>query len=784
MSTHIRHSGVSLAERPAAPPLRRVWQVPTFLAGLLAIAGVYLGRPLWHSAPTRGPGDDLAAVRRLLDEPNADPNEIVTRARTLLDRVEADTPQAGEAHHLLGRALARSAATAAADQAPAIWREARTHLEEADRLGVAGLDQPRLRYQLAEAWLRAGGDKGRILDYLNQGIAAGAEERLEAFGLLAEAHLLPPADVKAALEANSKQLAQPTADDRLLAPARLRRGELLLQLKQLAKAREALEYVGRSAPPATRAHARLLLARCYQDEEKWEQAAAQWEQALADRDHPPPEPGAAAYALGTCYRRLPGREREAEQAWQRALPHGGPHAQAAALRLAELLLHEKPGEDTLPLFRQALGAVTRAEEYQNALIPLSEVQALLERGSAVCREAGVHERARDLARLLEKTGAAGRALTLAAEATEAWAIRLRGKNPGQARQLFREAGTTFEQAAAAGAPAADALLRGGACFRQAEAHADVVRVLDAVVRRPDLPERKGEAWFRIGEAQEALKQPDQARGAYSECIKHGGPFDHHARYQLAFFDLAAGDTDAAIKQLVPNVSFLEKVPEEARDRELYVKTLVTLGDLLVRQGRQENYQEPLSLYTRALEQVREKPAAWPIRFRLGECYRHLATRALAARDRALDPKVKQNSDDERLGFLAESSKAFENLEHELLAHRQAQGGLDPEQQALLDSLDFRIAGARFDRGQFPDALPRYQALAAKRAGTLEELVALEGVAWCARQTGADELLRATLDRVRTAARALPDALFTGNSEREKRAYWETALPRRLAGEAP
>src|SRR5439155_16492171 len=135
-----------------------------------------------------------------------------------------------------------------------------------------------------------------------KGSLEAADDLGEAYGLLTQAYLrLPTPDIPSALASNLKHLQLPTANDDLLAPARLLRGELLLRLKDAAEARKVLSRIGESAPPTILARARILLAQSYQDEASWGQAAQLWEQALADRRQEPPARGRLLYNLGLCY---------------------------------------------------------------------------------------------------------------------------------------------------------------------------------------------------------------------------------------------------------------------------------------------------------------------------------------------------------------------------------------------------------------------------------------------------------------------------------------------------
>ena len=56
------------ASEGARRPLRELWQVPVFVAGLLALTGVWLARPSGAEPGGRQAERDLAASRRALDQ--------------------------------------------------------------------------------------------------------------------------------------------------------------------------------------------------------------------------------------------------------------------------------------------------------------------------------------------------------------------------------------------------------------------------------------------------------------------------------------------------------------------------------------------------------------------------------------------------------------------------------------------------------------------------------------------------------------------------------------------
>ena len=63
--------------------------------------------------------------------------------------------------------------------------QARTHLEQADRLGVADSDRPKLTYRLAKTWLLLGLDAAQVVAALQKSIEL-ADDPSEGFGLLAK----------------------------------------------------------------------------------------------------------------------------------------------------------------------------------------------------------------------------------------------------------------------------------------------------------------------------------------------------------------------------------------------------------------------------------------------------------------------------------------------------------------------------------------------------------------------------------------------------------------------
>src|SRR5262249_41995203 len=154
------------------------------------------------------------------------------RAEDVLARSEMFSRRTGEAQFLLGTIRLRQASAAAAPHTVEAWQKARFHFQEAEQLGVPDEDKPKLCQRLGITLHFTGVEPQRVLDYLRQ-FPEAADDLATYYSALTQTYLrLPVPDVRAALNANQKLLALPTADDAILAPARLLRGELLLQVKE------------------------------------------------------------------------------------------------------------------------------------------------------------------------------------------------------------------------------------------------------------------------------------------------------------------------------------------------------------------------------------------------------------------------------------------------------------------------------------------------------------------------------------------------------------------------
>src|SRR5579884_3138471 len=99
-----------LAESGTTPSLGQLWQVPTFVLGVVALVAAWLTHPLGHEHPLRQLEHDLTTARHLLSRPDGDAETAATHAQRALDIATRSFPeQAGEAAYLLGTAHLRLA---------------------------------------------------------------------------------------------------------------------------------------------------------------------------------------------------------------------------------------------------------------------------------------------------------------------------------------------------------------------------------------------------------------------------------------------------------------------------------------------------------------------------------------------------------------------------------------------------------------------------------------------------------------------------------------------------
>lgn len=764
-------------QRPALPASallagkvqpRQLWQVPVFVVGLVALLGVWLSRPSGRVLEGRVLERGLESVRAALAETPAEAGRALKLGQDALSRCERFPERAGEAHFLVGSSYLFLAGQAGSADAAELWQQARTHLEEAQSLGVPETDRPSLLYRLGKTWFQAGVDAKRVLDCLAPAVEQAADDPVEGFGMLAQTYLhLPVPDVRAALETTRKQLALPTDNEVLLAPARLLQGELLLYLKEPAEAAKVLERLGTDLDPALLPRTRTLKARCYHDQGLWGEAAKLWEEILADQSQPLAEPGWVLFYLGQCYR-AQGNSADAGRVWESALAYRGEEGQAAAFHLAELRLAGQQPATALDCFERALRDVTTPAGLQNRLVDLPQARRALELGCQRYREMGDFDRAQKLARLYEKLALPGVARQRGGQAAEAWALECRSKqSEEEARLHFREAAAAYEAVAdAVSAPAEKAqwLRRSSERYLQSQEPARALVVLKRFLEVETAPEPLAEAWFNLAQVTLTLNDEASAVAAFRKCIEFPGPFAFRARHRLAQIDIENGFLNEAEEILKQNLAMTHFSPND----DTHKKSLFTLATLMYQRS---NHHQAAVRLQEALDRYPSDPRAVEARYQLAECYRQLSTEENQKQSaKNLTAAAQTHYREQYRHWLKQSAANYQKLTDDLSA-RQAVAPLPVGEETLLRQADFALAECRFDLGQYEEALQLYQTLAARYRRQVEELIALRQIwryYWVQRKP---DKARDTVKQVQAALQGINDKTFASHPAKQTRQDW-------------
>lgn len=777
----------------ARPRKRDLWQVPTFFLGVVALTGACLGHPLWRQGQVRCLERSLAAATQTLQRDDASVDEVLEKVSAVLEATERYPQLAARAHLLIGEARLRQAATSDDAEARQLNTTARSHLEQADRLGVSDAERARLVYALARVWERTGEPARRVIDALEESAPRlPPAEAARAYALLTDIYLRPPQlQITEALAVNRKLLDLPTVDEELLAPARLLRGELLLKLQSPAEAREALKYIKPPAPPHLIRKARYIEARTYQDEGQWARAARNWQELLDDREpsvehEHSVQQGMILYNLGVCYRHLDEPD-EAARVWERAMRvDDAPEAPAAALALAELRLLGSEPVSAMDAFTRAVREVQRPEDWSPIAIELSQVREIFERGWKVYHNLGRYDSAMQLARLYARVAPHGEASRRFAQAAQSAArvkrerslkvedaLQLRAEE-NAARELYRLAAVAFDEAAEAlSVPVeqGNCLWLSVECHLQARNPNAAVPVLERFVKLGQPTDKLGEAWFLLGETRHTLGRDEDAVSAYAECIrlKHSGPHAYRARYQIALHKIARGAWDEAQDDLELNLKLLRFEPDaEAQENSLY-----ELGSLLF---RRRNYRMSSFRLEEALHLFPHSPRTVLARFHLAECYRSLAAQEsqnIRLPERTSPDALAHFQKQYRI-WLEKASQGYEELAR-IIVERQAAMPLTTEDEAILRQASFAAAESRSNLGQYNEAIRLYEPLVTRYRDRVETLHALAGIAQCWWRQGAMDQAKATVQLIRNAMKELDDSAFNQPSSQWSRQEWEKWL---------
>ena len=762
---------------------RNAWHVPVFVLGLATLIAVCLARPwLLRGAEERHVGRQLTEARELLQRPDADLDRVVSLTQAACALSDRRPRAAAIGHFLAGSAYLKKIDREPAGEAAEDLQDACSHLEQAEALGIPDEDRPQLRYRLGKAWYRTGREPSAIIERWKDSIPGGADDAAEAYDLLAHAYLrLTNPDLDAALQANTQMLRLLLDEDRILSPARLFRGELLLKLHRPDEAREVLRMLGVNAAPGLAAQARLLRAGCSEEEQHWAEALALWQETLADPAAPPKQPDQVYYHLGLCYRKLDQSE-EASKAWQECLRISqGDAGPAAALGLAGLrLLRDHNPSAALEAYTRALRDVSGPSTWRNSFVSLAKVREELESGCHILRETGQYAFAIQLAIVYEKLSPNGKAQELRGAAARQWALARKdaARKPGvveadrkneeeEARALDHQAGEAFEKGAdVAATPAdqADRLWLGANCYLDAKDSARAAPVFERFLSLKDQSERIGEAWFRLAEARHELHDEEAEWGAYRRCADSPGSFACRARLRLAAAAVAKGELAQAESLLDKN---LEPADHDV-DPETRQKSLFLLGDVHL---QRHSLQSAILTLEQALHDHPEGSEALQAQFQLAECYRLLAIEAAQFRDESKQVETRKFSEKQFREYLSKAAAKYQELA-DALAESAKVRALTKEEEEVFRVAAFTAARSRFNLAEYEEAGRLYDGLAVRYRDKIDSLEALVGVARCARARNDEKRAAAAIVLMKQTLDALPDDQFPQDPEAWDRKKWQ------------
>lgn len=739
-------------------PLGQLWQVPAFLVGVAALAGLLLSRPLWRDPEERRLERQLHELRQGLARPEIDSQRALALEEEVGGRAEVFPAKAGTAHFLLGSLYLRLGEGGTGPEAPARLAAARRHLERADGLGVSEEDNPSLRYRLARSWHLTQDNPQGIIDVLTAILDERFTEAAQGYDMLARAYLrLSPPNPEQALEANKKLLALPTADEELLIPARLLQGELLSNLKRPAEARSVLIRIGAAAAAPVRARARELRAQLSQQLEDWGEAVQLWEAALADDACPPADPARVRFDLGRCYRAL-GNLAKAEDAWKAVLSSSGDQAQAAAFELAELAWC-RDVDAAVDYFERAVREVNGPSTYRNSILDLAAARERLRNGAGRLCAQGDFPRALKMTRLYQRVADTPEVLKLRGQTEEAWGTALReARDPGAAVH-FSEAGDAYARVATATPEERPAWRRRAAdMYREAGADAKAIEQLRLFVAEEPAPEACGGGHLGIAQAFERLNNRMEAEKAYLKCIQFPGAAAWRARFRLAELKIADGNLGDAETDLGHCLDLMNETDS------LYPRVLFTLADV---HFKNQHFQKARDRYTEALARSTPTPALSPYRLRLAEaCWQEaLGVKSL----RKIEPTLnivsriamEEHRKDQCQRSMREAINHYEQLCADLV-QRRTQAPLAAEEEAILRRADLALAACLYELGDLPTALRQYELLASRYQSQVEQLFALRGLYLCHMRPGefySNETARAKLQEMADLLGRFDDRAF-------------------------
>jgi hypothetical protein len=666
--------------------------------------------------------------------------------------------------------------TADEAEARAYWAAAVQQLEQVEAEQLEANEAPRLVFRLTKARAGATGGQGIAEEQLRVWMAILAappygEDAGEAGRLQAELALqLSPPDWHTAREGLTRYLmgaglATPLA---ALARAKLKLGEILVRRKEWVQARKWLEQIGPEAPIEVQAAGRFLLARVKMAEEDWQGASRDLEMLRGLNGAEETLRRRAAYHLAYCRHQM--RELQAAMPlYEEAAQGSTPESQAAAVRLAELLLKEPTSErrqQALRWLQQATRGLTQPTAWRNPYVALNETVAIFEQAIGVFTEDGQFASALAVVEAYRPLTQAGRDREKRAEVLSAWVEWLRRHNQPFAEHALTAA-QEYEQLATpekTTSQRAELLRRAAQLYRLANRWPAALTVLRHAVQLPELPEELASTlWAELAETLIAADQPltDVLR-AFNQALAGNSAAATRVRYRLArrFLDSRDARLQPLALALFEQIATQETISEAERD--YHERALIELAHDHIRAGR----------FAEAEVWLRKQTALYPAgpeaalaRLLLGIC---LVQRSNAPPPLQPDALTAQRWRDEAV-------QLFRQVIDETDRKHQRQGKLDERDAWLQLQAQLRLLQTYLllnTPRSLNELLFEADRLRERHRGTVDELIILSFMYHAFKLKGDPVRERQIRDQMKELFDRLAPEAFPATSGEYSRSYWE------------
>lgn len=625
---------------------------------------------------------------------------------------------------------------------------------------------------------------------------------------------LDPPNLERALMASQRILdLTPEGQTDPLAQARIAHSELLLRAKMRPEALKVLDSIGSKVTRAIRVQARLLQARCSEEEGQWDQAVKIWQDLLKEEKHVDGGKARIFYALGWCYHEMePPKVPETLKAWTEALQLGGPAGQAAGLRLSELRLSlgDSHARQALDDWKQALEAVNAPGDFKNSFIELNQVKELFDQALKDFKEKRDPQKAQEVADLYRKIvpgfsahrEQADSEKELAEQMQRRLANKMEKVTAAEVAAQFRRAAEAYKHLAQTGSAAArsEALWQCAQCYLSAKETKLGQEVLRQYVLLDTNEARLAEGWYTLGDLYRTQASQEDAHKAYVQCLQYPNtPFAYRAKYYLAVEEIDKKNYNQAQsileEILLPGSSGIDRASQE--------KALYKLASLLVQTKD----------YSKAMVYLKDCQRLYPdnanvilAREQLGECFRRLAEKESQLEEYVRNQLIRGEIPDERrqqledqarhhrrtkFDWLANAIKTYQGLAEELEIRSKNQP-LGKIEQILLRRAWFGLGECRLDSEEYFEGLRVFRRLQQQQPRTLEGFYASLRICNLAEvfkepEVQAKQFQEMAKDSLRLLAedlKSMPEdhELFRtpGVSSREQWQQWTASMQNKLA----